>query len=80
MTSMIGKITAEDRRTAADVLDDLQAVLNAADVKLPSLGIDWRSAKATGVVLIDLGAARPDVIERLVVVLRRGMRPSPPPA
>ncbi|WP_179852966.1 hypothetical protein [Streptomyces sp. 1331.2] len=39
------------------------------------LGIDWRSAKATGVVLIDLGAARPDVIERLVVVLRRGMRP-----
>ncbi|MEV8327232.1 hypothetical protein [Kitasatospora sp. NPDC056731] len=75
MSSMIDKITAEDRRTAADILDDLQAVLHAAEVKLPSLGIDWLSAKATGVILIDLGAARPDVIERLVVVLRRGMRP-----
>ncbi|MFE6054724.1 hypothetical protein ACFQ6N_28550 [Kitasatospora sp. NPDC056446] len=75
MSSMIGKITAEDRRIAADVLDDLQAVLSAAEVKLPSLGIDWRSVKETGVLLIDLGAARPDVVERLVVVLRRGMRP-----
>jgi hypothetical protein len=75
MSSMIDKITAEDRRTAADILDDLQAVRNAASITLPSLGIDWRSAKATGVILIDLGAARPDVIEQLVVVLRRGMRP-----
>ncbi|MFE5583888.1 hypothetical protein [Kitasatospora sp. NPDC056531] len=72
---MIDKITTEDRRIAADILDDLHVVLRAADVKLPSLGIDWRSAKATGVILIDLGAARPTVIERLVVVLRRGMRP-----
>ncbi|WP_369184909.1 hypothetical protein [Streptomyces sp. Y1] len=75
MSKMIDKITAEDRRIAADILDDLQAVLHAADVKLPSLGIDWRSAKATGVILIDLGAARPEIIERLVVVLRRCMRP-----
>ncbi|MET8627081.1 hypothetical protein ABZW30_25530 [Kitasatospora sp. NPDC004669] len=75
MSSMIDKITTEDRRIAADILDDLQVVLYAADVKLPSLGIDWRSAKATGVILIDLGAARPDVIERLVIILRRGVRP-----
>ncbi|MFD8751963.1 hypothetical protein ACFV0O_13425 [Kitasatospora sp. NPDC059577] len=75
MSSMIDKTTAEDRRAAADILDDLQAVLSAAAVELPSLGIDWRSATSTGVILIDLGAARPDVIERLVVVLRRGKRP-----
>lgn len=75
MSSMIDRIMAEDRRNAADILDDLQAVLHAAEVKLPSLGIDWRLVKDTGVVLIDLGSARPDVIERLVVVLRRGMRP-----
>ncbi|KJS63787.1 hypothetical protein [Streptomyces rubellomurinus] len=75
MSKMIDKITAEDRRIAAEILDDLQAVLYAAEVNLPSLGIDWRSAKATGVILIDLGAARPEIIERLVVVLRRCMRP-----
>ncbi|MEU8925913.1 hypothetical protein AB0D10_34110 [Kitasatospora sp. NPDC048545] len=75
MSSMISRITAEDRGIAADILDDLQAVLSAAEVTLPSLGIDWRSVRDTGVLLVDLGAARPDVIERLVVVLRRGMRP-----
>ncbi|MER7845983.1 hypothetical protein ABTZ03_18755 [Kitasatospora sp. NPDC096077] len=75
MSSRIDKITAEDRRNAADILDDLQTVLHAAEVKLPSLGIDWRLVKDTGVILIDLGAARPDVIERLVLILRRGMRP-----
>ncbi|MER8103341.1 hypothetical protein [Kitasatospora sp. NPDC094016] len=41
MSSMIDKVTVEDRRAAADILDDLQAVLHAAEVKLPSLGIDW---------------------------------------
>lgn len=36
MASMLRKITAEDRREAADALDDLKATLAYAGTQLPS--------------------------------------------
>ncbi|MGW6916715.1 hypothetical protein ACWGB8_23250 [Kitasatospora sp. NPDC054939] len=67
-------MTAEDRRRAADVFDDFLATLGVAGLVLPSAGVDWRSARTTGVVLIDLGAVRPDVVERMTDLLRKGLR------
>ncbi|MFI6848377.1 hypothetical protein OG535_18675 [Kitasatospora sp. NBC_00085] len=72
--SMLGRMTAHDRRRAADAFDDFQATLAAAGLTLPSAGVDWRSARTTGVVLIDLGAVRADVIERLTDLIRKGLR------
>ncbi|MFG2846534.1 hypothetical protein ACGF12_25650 [Kitasatospora sp. NPDC048296] len=74
MASMLRKITAEDRREAADALDDLKATLAYAGTQLPSPGIDWTCASATGVVLIDLGAAPTSVVRQIVDVLRLGVR------
>ncbi|MFJ2808881.1 hypothetical protein [Kitasatospora sp. NPDC087271] len=74
MASMIRKITAEDRREAADALDDLKATLAYAGTQLPSPGIDWACASVTGIVLIDLGAAPTSVVVQIVDVLRAGVR------
>ncbi|MEV6977667.1 hypothetical protein [Kitasatospora sp. NPDC093806] len=71
---MLRKITAEDRREAAETLDDLKATLAAAGTALPSTGIDWHCASVTGVVLIDLGAAPTSVVIKLVDVIRDGVR------
>jgi hypothetical protein len=74
MGSALRRLTAQTRREAADACDDLIATLAAADVKLPSVAVDWQSAATTGVVLIDLGAARPDVVVQLIDVIREGVR------
>lgn len=74
MASTLSRVTAESRRAAADALDDLRAVLALAGIRLPSLGVDWRSGTRTGAFLVDLGAVRPDVALRLVELLREGLR------
>ncbi|MFJ2861392.1 hypothetical protein [Kitasatospora sp. NPDC087314] len=74
MASMLRRITAEDRREAADALDDLKATLAYAGTQLPSPGIDWQCASVTGIVLIDLGAAPTSVVVQIVDVLRAGVR------
>ncbi|MEV6972572.1 hypothetical protein [Kitasatospora sp. NPDC093806] len=74
MTSMLSKATEEIRREAADVYEDLVATLAVAEIPLPSVAVDWQAAYTTGVVLIDLGAAPPQVIRRLVEVIRKGVR------
>ncbi|GAB7183287.1 hypothetical protein ATKI12_3118 [Kitasatospora sp. Ki12] len=74
MASMLRKITAEDRREAADALDDLKATLAYAGAQLPSPGIDWKCASVTGIVLIDLGAAPTSVVRQIVDLLRAGVR------
>ncbi|MFE5585864.1 hypothetical protein [Kitasatospora sp. NPDC056531] len=56
------------------VFDDLQAVLAAVRVKLPSMRVDWASVRTTGVVVIELGGAAPREIAKLVEVLREGAR------
>ncbi|MFE7561226.1 hypothetical protein [Kitasatospora sp. NPDC057500] len=71
---MLRKITADDRRDAADALDDLRATLAAADAALPSTGIDWNCASVTGIVLIDLGAAPTFLVRKLTEVIRDGVR------
>ncbi|MFC5662404.1 hypothetical protein ACFP3U_05345 [Kitasatospora misakiensis] len=74
MGSMMNKATEELRREAAGVFEDLVAVLAAIEVKLPSAAVDWRSVCTSGVVLIDLGAASPVEVAKLVEALRRGAR------
>ncbi|MFF1906072.1 hypothetical protein [Kitasatospora sp. NPDC058218] len=74
MGSSLTRATVEQRRAAADALDDLRAVLALGGVALPSVGIDWQAGRATGDYRIDLGAVRPDVIVRLVELLRKGLR------
>ncbi|MFD0276997.1 hypothetical protein ACFVHB_24250 [Kitasatospora sp. NPDC127111] len=71
---MLRRITADDRSEAASVLDDLKVALAAAGTELPSIGIDWNCASATGVVLIDLGAAPTSVVVKLIDVIRDGVR------
>lgn len=56
------------------VFDDLRSVLAATSVTLPSLAVDRVSVRTTGVVLIELGAAAPSEVAKLVDVLRKGAR------
>ncbi|MCG6494946.1 hypothetical protein [Kitasatospora sp. A2-31] len=74
MSSILRRITADDRREAASVLDDFKVALAAAGTELPSTGIDWNCASVTGVVLIDLGAAPVSVVTKLTDVIRDGVR------
>lgn len=74
MASILRRVTAEDRREAADALDDLKATLAYAGTQLPSPGIDWQCASVTGIVLIDLGAAPTSVVVQIVELLRLGVR------
>ncbi|MDH6116411.1 hypothetical protein ABH930_000810 [Kitasatospora sp. GAS204A] len=61
------------RQEAADALDDFLATLTLAGVLLPSVGVNWRMGEVTGCFLIDLGAARPDVVVKLTNVMRKGI-------
>ncbi|WP_280727794.1 hypothetical protein [Kitasatospora sp. MAA4] len=72
MASHLDRRTVEARQQVADALAELIAALELAGIVLPSLGVDWHSGKLTGVYLIDLGAARPDVILLLAKVVRVG--------
>ncbi|MGW6913873.1 hypothetical protein ACWGB8_08640 [Kitasatospora sp. NPDC054939] len=73
MASVLARLTAPQRRAAADALDDLLAVLALAGITLPSAGIDWRAGRLTGAFLIELGAARPEIVLRIVDLLRKGL-------
>ncbi|MGW4891812.1 hypothetical protein ACWEQL_06035 [Kitasatospora sp. NPDC004240] len=73
MSSILTRATADQRRAAAEAFDDLLAVLALAGIVLPSAAVDWRAGRLTGAVLIELGAARPDVVLRLVDLLRKGL-------
>ncbi|WP_329567513.1 hypothetical protein [Kitasatospora sp. NBC_01266] len=61
------------RQEAADALDEFLATLALAGIVLPSVGVNWRMGEATGYFLIDLGAARPDVVGKLTDVMRKGI-------
>ncbi|MFJ2191332.1 hypothetical protein ACIOJE_25930 [Kitasatospora sp. NPDC087861] len=69
-----GRATADQRRAAADAFDDLVAVLALGGITLPSAGVDWRAGRLTGSFLIELGATTPEMIVRLVELLRSGLR------
>ncbi|MGW2253345.1 hypothetical protein ACWCXH_24565 [Kitasatospora sp. NPDC001660] len=73
MTSMLNRATAEQRREAAGVADDLAAVLALGGAKLPSLEVDWDFGRRTGCYLISLGAARTAEVLRIVELLRKGL-------
>ncbi|MER8185722.1 hypothetical protein [Kitasatospora sp. NPDC094015] len=72
MGSIIERHTADSRREAAYALRELTRSLDAARVRLPSVGIDWRAARMSGTVLVELGAARPDVVVRLAAAVWAG--------
>ncbi|MER7754452.1 hypothetical protein [Kitasatospora sp. NPDC097643] len=71
---MLNRATAEQRRQAASVVDDLTTVLALGGVKLPSLEVDWAYGKLTGCFLISLGSAPVTVVLRIVDLLRKGLR------
>ncbi|MEV7928375.1 hypothetical protein [Kitasatospora sp. NPDC088264] len=71
---MLSRVTADQRRQAADVLDDLTAVLALSGVTLPSIEVDWEHGRRTGCYLISLGCARPFELLRVVDLLRKGLR------
>ncbi|MFF3114652.1 hypothetical protein ACFVSN_36390 [Kitasatospora sp. NPDC057904] len=73
MASMLDRATAEQRREAALVADDLAAVLALGGAKLPSLEVDWEYGRRTGCYLISLGAARTFDVVRIVELLRKGL-------
>ncbi|MDH6133030.1 hypothetical protein P3T37_002424 [Kitasatospora sp. MAA4] len=72
MTSRMDREMREKRRAAQDALSRLIALLAEAGIVLPSATVDWR-APVTGIVLIELGAARVDVVELLIATLRKGL-------
>ncbi|MFJ1935328.1 MULTISPECIES: hypothetical protein [unclassified Kitasatospora] len=74
MSSMLSRATADQRRQAADVLDDLTTVLALSGVTLPSIEVDWEHGRRTGCYLISLGCARPFELLRVVDLLRKGLR------
>ncbi|MFJ1935231.1 hypothetical protein ACIOGZ_21585 [Kitasatospora sp. NPDC088160] len=74
MGEKVYRVTADQRRQAADVLDDLTAVLALGGVKLPSVEVDWEHGRRTGCYLIGLGCARPFALLRVVDLLRKGLR------
>ncbi|MDH6705882.1 MULTISPECIES: hypothetical protein [unclassified Kitasatospora] len=74
MGSILNRATADQRRDAADVVDDLTTVLALGGVKLPSVEVDWEHGRMTGCYLISLGSARPSELLRVVDLLRKGLR------
>ncbi|MFG2914818.1 hypothetical protein ACGF0D_18260 [Kitasatospora sp. NPDC048298] len=71
--STLSRATAEQRRQAADVLDDLTTVLDLGGVRLPTLEVDWEGGRLTCSYLLRL-TARPLDLVRLVDLLRKGLR------
>ncbi|MQS16766.1 hypothetical protein F7Q99_32410 [Streptomyces kaniharaensis] len=74
MGTMLNRATAEQRREAASVVDDLTTVLALGGAKLPSLEVDWEYGRLTGCYLINLGSARTREVLRIVDLLRKGLR------
>ncbi|MEV7025320.1 hypothetical protein [Kitasatospora sp. NPDC093558] len=70
---MLNRATADQRREAALVVDDLAAVLALCGAKLPSLEVDWEYGRRTGCYLVSLGAARASDVVRIVELLRKGL-------
>ncbi|WP_344437906.1 hypothetical protein [Kitasatospora nipponensis] len=68
---MIERHRHAQRQAAADAVDELRAALAGGDIVLPSLGVDHQSP-FTGVVLVELGCARPDVVRQMARAIRRG--------
>ncbi|MFF2078000.1 hypothetical protein ACFVXG_24985 [Kitasatospora sp. NPDC058162] len=66
-------MTAEQRRQAAAVLDDLTTVLALGCVHLPTLEVDWETGKSTCEYLLRF-TARPLDLLRIVDLLRKGLR------
>ncbi|MFF2747386.1 hypothetical protein ACFVVA_17785 [Kitasatospora sp. NPDC058048] len=73
MSSTLSRAIAEQRRQAADVLDDLATVLALGGVKLPTLEVDWADGRLTCSYLLRL-TARPLDLLRMVDLLRKGLR------
>ncbi|MEU4115449.1 hypothetical protein AB0F71_13245 [Kitasatospora sp. NPDC028055] len=69
----LSRITAEQRRQAAAVLDDLTTVLALGRVNLPTLEVDWDTGRSTCEYLLHL-TARPLDLLRIVDLLRKGLR------
>ncbi|MFJ2577406.1 hypothetical protein [Kitasatospora aureofaciens] len=74
MGAILNRATAEQRREAASVVDDLTTVLALGGAKLPSLEVDWEYGRHTGCYLINLGSARASEVLRIVDLLRKGLR------
>ncbi|MGW2543185.1 hypothetical protein ACWC5I_20485 [Kitasatospora sp. NPDC001574] len=73
MGVILDRATAEQRREAAHVTEDLIAVLALAGADLPSVEVDWHHGRLTGTYLINLGSARADRIARITDLLRKGL-------
>ncbi|MET8546632.1 hypothetical protein ABZW03_39370 [Kitasatospora sp. NPDC004799] len=73
MSSTLSRATAEQRRQAADVLDDLTTVLALGGLHLPTLEVDWDGGRLTCSYLLRL-TARPLDLLRMVDLLRKGLR------
>ncbi|MFF4815626.1 hypothetical protein ACFY2K_13685 [Kitasatospora sp. NPDC001309] len=69
----LSRVTAEQRRQAAAVLDDLTTVLALGRVHLPTLEVDWDTGQMTCEYLLHL-TARPLDLLRIVDLLRKGLR------
>ncbi|WP_030244675.1 hypothetical protein [Streptomyces sp. NRRL S-350] len=74
MSSILSRVTAEQRRQAACVVEDLTSVLALGGTKLPCVEVDWEYGRLTGDYLVDLGTARPLDLLRIVDLLRKGLR------
>ncbi|MEU9048651.1 MULTISPECIES: hypothetical protein [unclassified Kitasatospora] len=74
MPSPLARVTAEQRRQVASVVEDLVSVLALGGVKLPSIAVDWEYGRRTGNYLVRLGSAGPLVLLRILDLLRKGLR------
>ncbi|WP_035799059.1 hypothetical protein [Kitasatospora mediocidica] len=72
MTADFHRHLRDQRERADHALARLRAALRLAGLVLPSLGPDHQSS-LTGVVLIELGAVRPDIAEQLADLIARGV-------
>ncbi|MGW4896427.1 hypothetical protein ACWEQL_29870 [Kitasatospora sp. NPDC004240] len=71
--SRLSRLARQHRRQATDAYEELVAALAAASLVLPSAGIGT-SSSFTGEVLVELGGARPDVVQRIAELIWRGLR------
>ncbi|MFI9273699.1 hypothetical protein ACIGXM_23735 [Kitasatospora sp. NPDC052896] len=73
MTSRLQRHMHLARTQAVHALADLTDSLDSAGIVLPSAALDDH-APCTGVVLIELGRARADVVLRMAQLIRIGVR------
>lgn len=64
MTSHLSRISATQRHESAVAVKLLVDTLTDADLKLPSVEVDWQAGRITGTVLVELGRATPEVVMR----------------